>query len=131
MKTRLTSWAFAASFLILGTCSSCAGAAARANVLLPAMQADWQSIRVAVDRQVATVDDLAQRQAVVAADAAMATGDPVAIAAVPWPLLDDAHEADVVRRIAAGEISPGVADSLRERLRQFAIARTTLTTRSP
>jgi hypothetical protein len=127
MTNRFAVWAMTALLLLFGTCSSCAGTAARDNVLLPAMQNDWQSIRTAVDRQVSTVDDLAQRQALAAADAALQTGNPAAIAAVPWQLLDDAHEADVVRRIAAGEISPGVADSLRERLRQFAIARQTMT----
>lgn len=131
MTNRFAMWALTALLLLFGTCSSCAGAAARDNVLLPAMQNDWQSIRPAVDRQVSTVDDLAQRQALVAADAALQTGDPVAIAAVPWQLLDDAHEADVARRIAAGELSSGAADSLRERLVQFAIARKTMTTRSP
>lgn len=125
MPNRIASWVFVALLPFLGTCSSCAGAAARERTLLPAMQTAWQSIRVAVERQVGTMDDLTQKAALAAADAALQTGDVVAVASVPWQLLEDAHEADVVRRIAAGEIGPGVAGSLSERLAQFRAARTT------
>jgi hypothetical protein len=123
MKT-IHKWASLALFLIA---AACAGTTARTEVMLPAMRQAWAGIRPAVERYVSTVDDIAQRDALTAADAALQSGDPVAIAGVPWQLLDDAHEADVVRRVAASEIGPGVADSLRERLAKFVESRATFT----
>jgi len=105
--------------------AACAGTTARTEVLLPAMQQAWAGIRPAVARYIATIDDQVHNAALAAADASMQSGNPVDVAGVSWQLLDDAHESDVAKRLAAGEIGPGVADSLRERLTQFADARAT------
>ena len=109
--------------------AACAGTTARTEVLLPAMRQAWVGIRPAVDRHITSIDDLAHNQALMAADSALQTGEPVSFAGVAWQLIDESHEADVARRLASGEIGPGVAESLRERLTQFANARDTFLTR--
>ena len=125
MKT-ITKWASLALFLI----AACAGTTARTEALLPAMRQAWVGIRPAVERHITSIDDLTYNQALAAADAALASGEPVSFASVAWQLIDESHEADVARRVKAGEIGPGVAESLRERLAQFADARATFLTRS-
>lgn len=109
--------------LLLG--AACAGAAARQGVTLPAMRAAWEAIKVEATREaVATQTGQAD---VAAADAAMAAGTAAAIAAAPWGVVEMLARGDITRRVAAGTIGPGVADSLLEELRLFAISRATFT----
>lgn len=102
---------------------ACAGTAARQNVLLPALASTWASIRVQIERQASFQDDTQAPKVAAAASAALTSGDPVAIAAVNWTLLEDLALADIDRRIAAREIGPLVAESLRGRLVDFAASR--------
>ena len=120
----LTKWASLALFLIA---AACAGTTARTEVLLPAMQQAWPPIHDAIERELAVAPDAAGTAALAGADAALQSGDPIAVASVAWAVLDALHEADATRRVDLGQIGPGVAESLRERLRQFAAARLTFT----
>ncbi|MBL8752281.1 MAG: hypothetical protein JNK15_03185 [Planctomycetes bacterium] len=109
--------------LVASLLVSCAGTAARQSALLPAIASSWSAVRVQVTRELAAAPDPAGTAAVFDADAALAKGDPVAIAAVPWSLLEGLALADVQRREAAAEIGPGVAKILRGRLADLAESR--------
>lgn len=98
---------------------SCAGNAARQDVLLPAMRTAWTTMRTEVAREVAATSSSTGAAAAAAADAALAIGTPAAVAAVDWPTIEQLDEGDITRRAKAGEIGPGVAASLRERAAQF------------
>lgn len=110
--------------------AACAGTIARENALLPALRGAWAGIKVQVERELAITPDATATAAVVAADAALQSGDAVAVVAVDWPRIEALAEADIVRRMVAGQIGPGVAVSLRGRLAEFAEARA-LYTRNP
>jgi len=105
--------------------SACAGSLARSHTLLPAMREAWPEIRMQVESEAAAAGEGLAAPAIAAADAALQADDPLQFAAVDWPLLDMLAEGDVVRRLAAGSIAPGVAASLRERLARFLEARRT------
>lgn len=122
MRTITTVGVILALFL-----AACAGATARTEVLLPAMRQAWPPIRVAIERELVVAPDSTGSAALAGADAALQSGDPIAVAAVAWPVLDAMAQSDTTRRVDLGQIGPGVADSLRERLRQFASARATFT----
>ena len=111
---------------------ACAGTSARMNVMLPAISQSWAHIRVQCMREAdaAGAHDAA-RPIVAAADAAVASGDVVAIVAVDWPVLDALAEGDVVRRLASQAIGPITAESLRGRLAEFIEARALYTRRIP
>lgn len=102
---------------------SCAGATARQQVLLPAMRTAWPPIREVVETELQQAPDSATTAAVAAAESALQAGTSTAVTSVAWPLIDTAHESGLVRSVQAGAIGPGVADSLRERAKQFAAAR--------
>lgn len=117
MRTKLGLIAF---FLLL----SCAGQAARQNVLLPSMREAWSAIRVRVLAEAALQDDsLVVQQEVEKADAALLLGDPSKLLAVNWPLIYNTSEGDIVRRLEAGRIGPGAAASLREEVRLFELSK--------
>lgn len=111
-------------FLIL---VACAGAAAREEVLLPAMDMAWPTVRAQVADQLLHAPDVAATETLAAADQAIASGNAVAFAAVDWAAIDAAAEASIARRERAQDIGPDVAVLLRERLLQFRNARTTHT----
>lgn len=98
---------------------ACAGAAARTNVQLPAIQSTWSNLRTAVERQVAAEPDAATAAAMVSADQAVKTGDPVQLLAVDWERLERAIELDLARQVAVGEIGPLGAESRRGLLTEF------------
>lgn len=108
----------------------CAGAQAREHLLLPAMRQAWSGdygLRFMAEREADRHEDAAAARADVAkADAAIVAGLPALISAAPWPHVDDLIVADIVRRIAAGEISVGVGESARENLLQFQRGRAAL-----
>lgn len=98
---------------------ACAGAAARANVQLPAIRSTWGNLREAVVRQLAVEPDAVTDAAMVGADQALQVGDPVQVLAVDWPRLDRAIELDLARQIAAGQLGPLGAESRRGLLAEF------------
>lgn len=103
--------------------AACAGSAARQNVMLPALASTWASIRVQVEREAATTGNTAAAPVVQAANLALESGDPVKIASVNWTLLEELALADIDRRVAAREVGPLVAESLRGRIQDFAASR--------
>lgn len=115
--------------LLLPCCAmapACAGARAREHALLPALVEVWPRIREGMAREAAAQGRAEASGVVEAADVALRSGDLSAIAAVPWPLLDELALADVQRRAAAGQLGPDVVPILRGRLEQFAAQRTKL-----
>jgi hypothetical protein len=108
--------------------AACSGLTARQEALLPAMRLAWQGVSADVSRGIEE-SALAQRIEPTAADAqraavtklgeALASGSPVAVASVAWAPLAESGEFGLQRRVALGELSTGVAGSLRERLRNF------------
>lgn len=119
------------SSLLCLAASACAGAAARTTATLPAMRAAWSAIKIEAEREAAATQSAEGVQAVVVADGAMQAGDVAAIVAAPWPIVHQLAEGDIQRRVAAGQIGPGVAQSLREELRLFASSRSTYTRTTP
>lgn len=103
--------------LLLG---ACAGAAARTNVQLPALQNTWSRIRPAAERQFLAEHDDALDAAIVGADGAMSTGDPVQMLTVDWVRIERAVELDVARQLATGQLGPLGAESRRGLLVEFA-----------
>lgn len=113
-----------AALVAMSLFAACAGTAARQNVLLPALADTWANgIRVQVVREAAQADYSGAAVAVVAADAALAAGDPPKVAAVNWAILELVAAADIERMLATGQIGPIVAESLRGRLVDFTAAR--------
>ncbi|MBL8756326.1 MAG: hypothetical protein JNK15_23735 [Planctomycetes bacterium] len=96
--------------------AACAGTAARQQVLLPAIAGAWSDVRLQVVRELLQVPNTEATAAVAAADRAIASGDAVQVATVPWPLIEQTALADVDRRLAADQIGPLVAESLRGRI---------------
>lgn len=93
---------------------ACAGITARQDVLLPAISGAWPAVRAE-----AVLGDPKVEPSAAAADAALASGDKTKIAAVGWSALQMAAQAGVAAKVTAGTVSAGVAESLRERQRQF------------
>jgi hypothetical protein len=102
---------------------ACAGAAAREQLLLPAMAGTWSKVRPQVVRELAVAPNAEASAAVAEVDAAFDVGPGSRLAAVRWPLLEQLAENDIARRLAAGEIGPGVAESLRGLLADLAESR--------
>lgn len=110
--------------------AACAGSHTRNEVHLPALQNAWDHIRVQVIRELALSPEPGAEAALVAADHALEKGDPILIATVRWPVLEELAEGDIRRRHAEGQLGPTVAAELRGRLADFAEARK-LFTRDP
>lgn len=95
--------------------ASCAGSAARVESLLPALRLAWPYIVRNVEGSMPSerVADLARRMG-----RALESGDVVD----GWEVLERAALLGIDVRLARGEIGPGVAESLRERVRMFGVA---------
>lgn len=125
----------ALGLVVLAALAACAGTAAREHTLLPAMRLAWPGVQAAVARGITTGLE-AQSQTLTAAaaaelttatremKAALETGEAgqVAAASVMWPALEALAFTGIDARVRAGEIGSGVAESLRERVRQFSLA---------
>ena len=79
--------------------SSCAGHYARSGALMYTMQYTWTEVSRGV----------AQPEAMTAA---LESGDVGAVAAIDWPTMRTEAESWVNWRVSAGEIGPGVGESL-------------------
>jgi hypothetical protein len=128
MKNKLS------AILVLLVLTACAGLTARQEVLLPALQMAWPGVSESVTAGIEsgrTTERLTDPEAAMLAGARDATsvaldsGDAAALAVVPWLPLRDEANAGIAHRIAEGEISTGVGESLKERVRQFTEARAT------
>jgi hypothetical protein len=97
---------------------ACAGVAARQHTLLPAMKSAWPGVAADVERgaALAAVDVVAEVGSVTIA---LESGHRGHLLVVDWPRLRQLALDGINARAIAGEIGPGVASSLRERLRLF------------
>lgn len=91
---------------------ACAGNTARRNVLLPTMRNAWSGIVDNIDAGAPIAAELAVRDEM---GAALRAKDIPRILAIDWRRL----RLVALRGIDAMPIGPGVAESLRERLRMF------------
>lgn len=101
--------------IIITLASACAGGVARERVLLPAMRSAWPSIRLQAEHIATPVEAIT----VAAMDQAMQIGTEMALASADWQAVKSLAVARIYERTAAGEIGPGVAASLSERVNQF------------
>lgn len=108
--------------------TGCFGAAARDNVLLPAMNLAWEGVEKSIhagitdasdagDINQATVDVLLQQAT--ALKQTLADGDREGLRAVDWPSLQGYALRGVTARATRGEIGVTVAKILMERISQF------------
>ena len=104
-------------FLLL---AGCAGHYARQEALLPVMREAWPPIQAAAVREAAALSDDAGGAAVVDAGKALDAGTEAAVARVDWARVLRLADGDTIRRALTGEIGPGVAASLNERVARFA-----------
>lgn len=127
-KIGVASW-FAAVNLAL-VLSYCAGMKARENVLVPAMKMAWVGISSDIDASISllTVDaaSIVRSKQKLMADV-LDAGDIPRILMLDWRILHGAALIGIILRLKRGEIGPGVAASLRERLRMFTRALEELT----
>lgn len=117
---------FLTLMLVLGM-TSCIASKARENSLLPAMNLAWTGVRADIDRGIADAvedGDLQDRIEVdfevVKLDEALKSGLASDFRAVSWlDTLEPYGRRGIEDRVADGEMSDMVAESLRERLRNF------------
>lgn len=102
-----------AAFLVLA--AACAAARTADSVLLPAVREAWADVRTEAARGGAA------EGTILAFDRALGTSDYVVLPAM-WVRIAPAALEDIQRRTNAGEVGPGVADSLRERVRMFGVS---------
>lgn len=100
--------------IVVGQCAGCTGIKARQEILLPALVAAWPSVRAEAVLGDATIEPTAT-----SADAAFESQDKAQIALVKWSLIQAAATAGIAAKVQSGTVSAGVAESLRERDRQF------------
>jgi hypothetical protein len=112
--------------LCVGVCAGCAGPAARDGIGIPTLQLTddpiIESAQVGIDAGDPALAPLHSEQLAGFADA-IASGDRerIRLEALPlWPAVREWAELGIDTEEQAGEIGPGVAVSLRERLEQFA-----------
>lgn len=104
--------------------SSCTGITARNEALLPAMNLVWVRVLPQVEAGIAIseVDASIKASYQGQADAmtqALASGKRQDLISIDWYLLRSLAEGHIRKRISDGEIGPGVAASLVERLDRF------------
>ena len=95
---------------------ACAGKAARQNVLIPTMRNAWGGIVDNIDAGAPSGVELAARDE---RGAALRAGDIERIVGAGWAGLKVAALRGIDAMLVAGTIGPGVAESLRERVRMF------------
>lgn len=116
---------FLMGLLLIGAgCSGCAGLNARQKVLLPTMQVVWPNVRVTAERGVEALPPEGRTEALATLDlfgAALTAGTEEGIAHVhpSWIQISAWADNGIDARVEAKEIGPGVALSLKERVRQF------------
>lgn len=114
-----------ATFLALAVSSACTGVQARENVLMPAMSRAYTTvIEKHVDRGIAEAElDATAAQSLqdlqAGLIAALDSGDRHEVDGSAWATLRPFALAGIDARVQAGEIGPGVADSIRETVTQF------------
>lgn len=97
--------------------AACAGVRARDEVLLPAMQLAWPAVREDADRGAAAAS--LDPAPIVAFGAALEGGNRLVVAQQDWEAVRRLAIAGIQDRVQRAEITEGVAESLREQVRQF------------
>lgn len=90
--------------------TACAGLEARKNVLIPTMELMWPSIVASIGSSSPEVE---------AMTVALKSRDIDKVLLANWDLLRSLALAGIQARLDAGEIGPGVAESLQEGVRLF------------
>lgn len=116
MMNRHHYWAAAAALLAV----SCAGMVVRSEAAAPALASIWQRVRIDVVTELEAAPSPKLAAEIAQADAALASGDDLRVAAVPWADLLTAARSGIARAVALGALHPGVAVSLNERVDQMA-----------
>ena len=139
MKTKRVPWAILVLFAA-GLLASCAGQAARENVLLPAMRMAWPEVRADVDVGApllgldgsgANLTAIALREAD-ELGAALGAEDAIAAAAgVEWPFVETAALAGIDERVRLGRLGQGGKENRVEQVRQFGARLAQLVRRTP
>ena len=126
---RLRLLALSSLFLLAG-CAGLAGDSARERALLPALRSAWPGVAADVQRGVNDGLDDGDLTAA-ASDALVASGDHLGaslsstleeaktVTGAEWPVLHPWAARGVIDRVDDGEVGPGVAVSLNERILQF------------
>lgn len=121
MRTR--HYLAALSLLLVAACSGgCAGAQARSEVLWPTVKNVWPRVKQDVERGAGTPIPAPIQTSIDRLDAAIAADNWRQLDDVDRGILTNAAALGIRDRVDAEEISEGVAESLRERLRQFSDA---------
>lgn len=107
MRPRIVSGILTALILLT---AACAGVAARKNVLIPTMELMWPSIVASIGSSSPEVE---------AMTVALKSRDIDKVLLANWDLLRSLALAGIQARLDAGEIGPGVAESLQEGVRLF------------
>jgi hypothetical protein len=106
------------ALVLLASLTACpsAGDTARQKALLPAMRMAWTNVKLDLERGIPPVPEQ-----IAVLSGALDTGTTAAFkrALADWPTAAAAANAGFDARIAAGELTTGTAESLRERLRNF------------
>jgi hypothetical protein len=112
------------SVVLAITMTSCIASKARENALLPAMNLAWPGVHADIERGVADAQ-LPDRSMVdfeiVKIEVALDSGLAADFRVVSWGVLEPFGQRGINDRIADGEMSEMVAESLRERLRNFGV----------
>lgn len=117
-------------FMSLGllVLAACSGLSARQEALLPAMRLAWPGVETdvrnglyeaALDQSLESFDSAMKRLELDRLGEGLAEGNPAVIGSVAWSPLEEIGNFGLTQRVSRNEISAGVADSLRERLRNF------------
>ncbi len=109
-------------------CAGCLGKHAREHVQMPAVVKATEGLRADAQRGILTLDPALQPAAAEQLEtftAAIDSEDRERIAGEAWPLWPAVRAlafAGITAKETAGEIGPGVADSLRERVDSYDVA---------
>lgn len=112
--------------LVVAGCSGCAGLSARQKVLLPTLQMAWTPISADISLGISMLPAESQPALYTAQNEfaiALNNGDAQKMNLIPWTPLQEAAISGIEKRTTDGAISPGVAESLKERVRNFTTAR--------
>ena len=107
-----------ASLALLVITAACTGVAARNEALIPAMEVAWVNIQEDV-RAGAAVEGVDVEPTIFAMTEALASGDRYQVLAVDWASMRTLAITGITSQVTNGEIGPGVAASLIERITNF------------
>lgn len=101
---------------------ACAGNRARDHALWPTIVSTWPAVRAEIERGAESPMPATMMVATQQIDDAVSADDWKQLSGVRWDLLEPVALQGIEARVNAGEVSEGVATSLRERVAQFSDA---------